>query len=127
MYVCMYVCVCIYIYIYIYTHTNTTTYGARTLRAEQLLTKDWLRTNGVNTNGAAAKVMNFDRLVKKVRPDTFGKIEVGSRGYPKSPSVEKHEICSDPISADPICPSPKRGGRPPHAGRRKAGRSRTRR
>ena len=25
----------------------------------------WLRTNGVNTNGAAAKAMNFDRLGKK--------------------------------------------------------------
>ena len=25
----------------------------------------WLRTNGVNTNGAAAKVINFDRLGKK--------------------------------------------------------------
>ena len=37
----------------------------------------WLRTNGVNTNGAAAKVMNFDRLGKKVRPGTFGKIKVG--------------------------------------------------
>ena len=36
-----------------------------------------LRTNGVNTNGAAAKVMNFDRLGKKVRPGTFGKIKVG--------------------------------------------------
>ena len=37
----------------------------------------WLRTIGVNTNGAAAKVMNFDRLGKKVRPGTFGKIKVG--------------------------------------------------
>ena len=37
----------------------------------------WLRTNGVNTNGAAAKVMNFDRLEKKVRRGTFGKIRVG--------------------------------------------------
>ena len=37
----------------------------------------WLRTNGVNTNGAAAKVMNFDRLGEKVRPGTFGKIKVG--------------------------------------------------
>ena len=37
----------------------------------------WLRTNGVNTNGAAAKVMNFDRLGKKVHPSTFGKIRVG--------------------------------------------------
>ena len=34
----------------------------------------WLRTNGVNTNGAAAKVMYFDGLGKKVRPATFGKI-----------------------------------------------------
>ena len=38
---------------------------------------DWLRTNGVDTNGAAAKVMNFDRLGKEVRPGTLGKIEVG--------------------------------------------------
>ena len=37
----------------------------------------WLQTNGVNTNGAAAKVMSFDRLEKKVRPGTFGKIKVG--------------------------------------------------
>ena len=35
-----------------------------------------LRTNGVNNNGAAAKEMNFDRLGKKVRPGTFGKIKV---------------------------------------------------
>ena len=26
---------------------------------------------------------------------------------PKSPSVEKHAICRDPVSADPICPLPK--------------------
>ena len=32
---------------------------------------------GSNTNGAAAKVMNFARLGKKVRPGTFGKITVG--------------------------------------------------
>ena len=37
----------------------------------------WLRTNGVNTNGAAAKVINFDRLGKKVRPGTFGNIKAG--------------------------------------------------
>jgi len=27
-------------------------------------------------------------------------------GVPKSPSVKKHDICSDPNSAKPICPSP---------------------
>ena len=37
----------------------------------------WLRTNGVNTNGAAAKVMIFDRLWKMAHPATFGKIKVG--------------------------------------------------
>ena len=34
----------------------------------------WLRTNGVDTNGAAAKVATFDRLGKKVHPGTFEKI-----------------------------------------------------
>ena len=37
----------------------------------------WLRTDGVNTNGAAAKVTHFDRLGKKVRPGTFGKKQIG--------------------------------------------------
>ena len=36
-----------------------------------------LRRNGVNTNGAAAKVIRFERLGEKVRPGTFGKIKVG--------------------------------------------------
>ena len=35
----------------------------------------WLRTNGVDTTGAAAKVMSFDRLGKKVRLATLGKIK----------------------------------------------------
>ena len=37
----------------------------------------WSRTNRVNTNRAAAKVMDFDRLEKRVRPGTFGKMKVG--------------------------------------------------
>ena len=45
----------------------------------------WLRTNGVNTDGAAAKVHDCDRLREKVRPGTFGKI----REYPKSTPVNK--------------------------------------
>ena len=67
----------------------------------------WLQTNGANTNGAAAKVIVVARLGKKVCPGTFVKINVGSREYPKSPSVRKHEPGSDPISADPICPFPR--------------------
>ena len=37
----------------------------------------WLQTNGVNTHGAAAKVINFDRLGKNIRPGTLGKTKVG--------------------------------------------------
>ena len=63
----------------------------RALRRPRL--EPWLRTNGVNTNGAAAKVINFDRLGKKVRPGTLAK-------------------CSDPIRADPVRPFPKASQRP---------------
>ena len=35
------------------------------------------RPNRVNTNGAAAKICDFDRLGKKVRRGSFGKIQVG--------------------------------------------------
>ena len=37
----------------------------------------WLRANGVNIDGVAAKVINLDRLGKKVRPGTSGNIQVG--------------------------------------------------
>ena len=58
-------------------------------------------------NGATEKVTNFDRLRKKVRPGASGEIKVGEVDCPKSPSDKKNnEICSDPVSVDPICPSP---------------------
>ena len=47
----------------------------------------WLRTNGVNPNGAAAKVVKFDRLGKKVRPGTFGRI-----GVERLPGVPKRSL-----------------------------------
>ena len=47
------------------------------LPVPEALSGVWLRTNRVNTNRAAAKVMNSDRLGKKVRPGTFGKLKVG--------------------------------------------------
>ena len=62
----------------------------------------WLRTNGINTNGAAAEVMNFDRLGKKVRPVTFGKIKAGSREYPKSPSIKNMEFAVTPLVLTPF-------------------------
>ena len=31
---------------------------------------------------------------------------MSQREYPKSPSGKQHEICSDPVSADPIRPCP---------------------
>ena len=72
--------------------------------------------------------MNFVGLGKKVRPGTFGKIEARQREYPKGPSVKKHEISSDPMSADPIRPFPSALHRhgPPRRGAARAGRAYTR-
>ena len=102
---------CIHIYIYIYGFCELKVHRRHPVRRRSA----WSRTNGVNTNGATAKGMHFDRMGKKVRPGTFGEIKVGQREYPKSPSVKKHEIRSDTTSADPICPFPirlPRCGRP---------------
>ena len=60
-------------------------FPAQVAQRTQVSDDVWLRTNGVNTNGAAANVMNFDGLEKKVRPGTFREIKVGEREYPKSP------------------------------------------
>ena len=51
---------------------------------------NWLRTNGVNTNGAEAKVTKFDRLGKKACPGTSGEIKVGQRECPKGPLCRKN-------------------------------------
>ena len=42
----------------------------------------WLRTNGVNTNGAAAKIIHLTDWGKKVRPGTFEKIPSRLTGVP---------------------------------------------
>ena len=64
----------IYVYIYIYIY----------------ICHAWLRANGVSTNGVAAKVnIYFCQLGEKVRPGTFGKIQVGQREYPTSTSCNK--------------------------------------
>ena len=60
----MYICMNIYIYIHMYTY-------------------------GFNTNGAAARVNDFDGLGKKLRPGTFGNTKVDQRECPKSPSFKK--------------------------------------
>ena len=46
-------------------------------RARSQARKAWLRTNGVNTNAAVAKVIIFDISGEKVRHGTFGKTKVG--------------------------------------------------
>ena len=45
--------------------------------------------NGVNTNGAAAKVTTFDGLGKKVRPGTFGKMISRLTGVPQKSLCQK--------------------------------------
>ena len=79
----MFILYVIYIYIYIFCMLGTE--GGPSCSSLFHAAVSWLRTHGVNTIGAAAKVVNFDRLGKKVRPGTFGKIKVGERESPKVP------------------------------------------
>ena len=65
----------------------------------------WLRTTGVNTNGAAARVMNLTDW-EKGTPWHYWEDKNRLTGVPKRSLCQKHEICSDPVSADPICPFP---------------------
>ena len=70
-------------------------------------TASWLRTNGVNTNGAAAKVMNFDRLGKKVRPGTFGKDKRSLTGVSqKVPLPKNMKSQVTPLVLTPFVPFP---------------------
>ena len=48
-----------------------------TLAGEVQHRHPWLRTNGVNANGAAAKVYVWGGLEKRVCPGNFGNIKVG--------------------------------------------------
>ena len=65
-----------------------------------------MRPNGVNTNGAAAKVMNVFRQIEEqqVGPGTLGKIKVGEREYPKSPSVKNINVAMTPLVLTPFVP-----------------------
>ena len=65
-----------------------------------------LRTNGVNTSGAAAEVSNvFWRIGEKGTPWHFWEDKCRLTGVPLR-QKKKLKMCSDPMSADPVCPSP---------------------
>ena len=89
-YIYLYVCMYVYIYIYIYVTAELchlccfsrkdfspcgcrrSLYTCSRSPSKRLDScEDCLRMNGVNTNGAAAKTNNFDRLGKKERPGTL--------------------------------------------------------
>ena len=67
----------VYIHIYIYMATCATMYAATS--PGEILLRPWLRTNGVNTNGAAAKVMNLPDWGKGT-PWHFWEYKTRSRG-----------------------------------------------
>ena len=86
---------CMYIYIYIYVHMY------------YLYIYIYMRTNEVTTNGAAAKVMVSDRSGKMYALALLGRYKYVNGSTQKVPlSKEAWRLCSDPISADPICPFP---------------------
>ena len=64
-------------------------------------------TSGVSTNGVTAKSMFFDRGTFWVLPLTRFYFPKSARAYLFPRSVELHDFCSGPMSADPICPQPK--------------------
>ena len=92
--VCVCVCVCMYIYIYIYMYTHACMTFISLISSCQLssclvvrmfllllsLLLSYLslprigcgQMNGLNTNGAAAEVINFDRLGENIRPALLG-------------------------------------------------------
>ena len=86
-YTYIHVYVIIYIYIHIYIGCGA---GAEASSQAGGLIDLWLRTTGVNTNGAAAKVMNFDRLWKKViMPWHFWEDKSRLTGVPKRSLCQK--------------------------------------
>ena len=60
--------------------------------------------NGVNSTGAAAKVTFVDRLGKKVRPGTFGKMEVGNWSTQKVPLSKNTKFPVAPLVLTPFVP-----------------------
>ena len=70
---------------------------------------------GLSLYGVAAKVMTFGRLGEKGTPWHFWGDKSRLAGVPKKvPPSKNIKICSDPISADPLCsfPTAARGTRP---------------
>ena len=84
--------------------------------------RTWLRTNGFNTNGAAAKVIVFDRLRKTGTPWQFWEDKSRLTEYPKSPSVKNMKFAVTPSLSDgrlfSVCRGPRgrRAGPPGSAG-----------
>ena len=68
----MYVCIYTYLYIYIERERDVYMY-IYIYRLHARCHIVWSRTDGVDTNGAPAKVMNLDRSGEKIRPGTLGR------------------------------------------------------
>ena len=92
----------IYIYIYIYRYMYMYMYiYARRVGQSFFLDRlihstgrafsiSWLRTNGVNTNGATAKVMHFDRLGETCTPWHFWEDNMSVNGSTRKVPLSKH-------------------------------------
>ena len=101
MYMYMYINIYIYIYIYI-RHRAAQHRGPHHHRSIH-----WLRTDGVNTNRDAAKVVDFDGLGTKGTPWHFLEDKSRLTGVPKKSLCQKHESCSvTPSALTPVAPSP---------------------
>ena len=104
MYVYIYICICImymYIYIYIYVYAPS----KRRFRFAPRRRFSCLQTKGVDTNGAAGKVIKFDRSRKKVRPWHFWQNQSGLTGVTKQVTLSTTKTFAvTPLVLTPFVP-----------------------
>ena len=94
--ICMHVYVCMYMYIYIYIYRS---FSAVLLPGFT----PWLRTNGINTNGVAAKITMFYRLGKNVR-DNYIWTDVDRLVPNKSLCQKNMNLAVTPLVLTPFVP-----------------------
>ena len=101
----IYICICMYIYIYIYRERerDVVVYMYIYIYIEREIYIYIAKAAARRL--CAAKVINFDRLGKKVRPGASGEIKVGYWEYPKrSLCQKKMKLAVAPLVMTPFVP-----------------------
>ena len=103
----VYTCIYIYIYIYMYTYICSDAASLSISSFRSLRCTQFGYGQMCEHSSGRCKSNEFWQIGGIESPGTFWEYRSRLTGVPKSPSVKKHETCSDPVSADPIRPFPK--------------------